>query len=88
MTTFEITPVRDIAPDAGIHYPAVTVADIYRVARDIATDAGIHGAIYVGGTNVLAGNTLIARVRTTQPWYSVATDSWVTTDADYRTRSV
>jgi hypothetical protein len=88
MTTFEINPARDIAPNADISYPASTVADIYRVARDIATDAGINGAIYVGGTNVIAGNTLIARVRITEPWYSVATDGWVTTDADYRTRPV
>jgi hypothetical protein len=86
--TYEITPARDIAPSADIHYPAATDADIYRVARDIATDAGITGAIYVGGTNVLAGNTLIARVRYCEPWYSVATDGWVTTDADYRTRPV
>jgi hypothetical protein len=86
--TYEITPSRDIAPNADIHYPAATVTDIYRVARDIAHVARIGGAIYVGGTNVLAGNTLIARVRTTEPWYSVAADGWVTTDADYRTRSV
>ena len=82
--TYEITPARDIAPDADIHYPAATVADIYRVARDIATDAGIAGPIYVGGTHVIAGNTLIARVRYTEPWYSVTGP--VITGPDYMTR--
>jgi hypothetical protein len=88
--TYEITPNPDVATTLGkvISYTANSVSGIYDVARDIAAVSGITGAIYVGGTNITAGNTLIARVRYSEPWYSVATDCWVITGTDYRTRPV
>jgi hypothetical protein len=76
--TYEITPDRTVASSADIHYPAATVQDIYRIARDIATAAGIDGHVYVGGTHVIAGNTLIARVRYCKPWYTIAGDKVAT----------
>lgn len=82
--TYEITPARDIAPAADIHYPAATVSDIYAIARDIARVARIAGPVTVSGTHVIAGNVLIARVRQTEPWQSVTGP--VITGPDYVTR--
>ena len=85
MTTYEVIPDPSITALGNVAaYEVHSVADIYATARDIATVARATGPVTVSGTHVLAGNTLIARVRVTQPWYSVAS-GWVTTDSDYRT---
>lgn len=78
MTTYEITPDPTISVLGNvISYQATSVDAIYATLRDIATVARETGPITLCGSYATAGNRLIARVKATEPWWSVATDSWV-----------